>query len=84
MFVLHGAVGVGDAHTISPAELAVMQREDNELVLSAQQDTMLLLLSGEPLHEPVVGHGPFVMNSWEEIDQAIDDYNHGRFVTTKA
>lgn len=84
VFVLHGAVGVGDAHTISPAELAVMQREDNELVLSTQQDTMLLLLSGEPLHEPVVGHGPFVMNSWEEIDQAIDDYNHGRFVTTKA
>lgn len=83
VFVLHGAVGVGDVHTIRPAELAVMQREGNELELSAQQDTVLLLLNGEPLHEPVVGHGPFVMNSWEEIDQAIDDYNHGRFVTTE-
>ena len=83
IFVLHGAVGLGDAHTIRPAELAVMQREGNELSLSAQQDTVLLLLNGEPLHEPVVGHGPFVMNSREEIDQAIDDYNHGRFVTTE-
>lgn len=79
-FVLHGAVGTGDVHTIRPAELAVMQRTGTELVLEAQQDTVLLLLSGEPLNQPVVGHGPFVMNSLEEIHQAIDDYNNGHFV----
>ncbi len=80
VFVLHGAVGLGDVHTIRPAELAVMQRTGTELVLEAQQDTILLLLNGAPLNEPVVGQGPFVMNSWEEIHQAIDDYNQGRFV----
>lgn len=80
LFVLHGAVKIGDVHTIRPSELAVMQREGTELVLEATQDTVLLLLNGEPLNEPVVGHGPFVMNTWEEIDQAVDDYNHGRFV----
>lgn len=79
LFVLHGEVKTGDVHTIRPSELAVMQREGNELVLQAQQESVLLLLNGEPLNEPVVGHGPFVMNSWEEIDQAIDDYNQGRF-----
>jgi hypothetical protein len=84
IFVLHGAVRAGDVHTIRPAELAVMQRAGTELVLEAQQDTTLLLLNGEPLNEPVVGHGPFVMNSWEEINQAIDDYNHGRFVAAAA
>ena len=84
VFVLKGAVGVGDTHTIRPAELAVMQREGTELVLEAQQDTVLLLLNGEPLNEPVVGHGPFVMNSWEEIDQAINDYNQGRFIAAAA
>lgn len=84
IFVLHGAVSVGDVHTIRPAELAVMQREGTELVLEAQQDTTLLLLNGEPLNEPVVGHGPFVMNSVEEIHQAIDDYNQGRFVAAAA
>lgn len=83
IFMLHGAVGVGDVHTIRPAELAVLQREGNELVLEARQDSTLLLLNGAPLNEPVVGHGPFVMNSWEEIDQAISDYNNGRFVTTE-
>jgi len=58
----------------------VLQRTGTELVLEAQQDSMLLVLNGEPLHEPVVGHGPFVMNSVEEINQAFDDYHHGRFV----
>lgn len=80
LFVLHGAVKVGNAHTIRPAELAVMQREGTELVLEAEQDTVLLLLNGAPLNEPIIGHGPFVMNSWEEIDQAINDYNQGRFL----
>lgn len=80
LFVMHGAVKVGDVHTIRPSELAVMQREGTELVLEATQDTVLLLLNGKPLNEPVIGHGPFVMNTWEEIDQAVDDYNHGRFV----
>ncbi|OYY48984.1 MAG: quercetin 2,3-dioxygenase, partial [Methylophilales bacterium 28-44-11] len=84
IFVLHGAVKTGDVHTIRPSELAVMQREETELVLEAQQDTVLLLLNGAPLHEPVIGHGPFVMNSWEQIDQAVDDYNHGRFVASVA
>jgi redox-sensitive bicupin YhaK (pirin superfamily) len=84
VFVLKGAVGLGGSHTIRPAELAVMQREGTELVLEAQQDTVLLLLNGEPLNEPVVGHGPFVMNSREEINQAIDDFNQGRFVTAAA
>ena len=39
----------------------------------------MLLLSGEPIDEPIVGHGPFVMNSREEIVQAIEDFNSGRF-----
>jgi len=80
IFVLHGAIGLGETYTVRPSELAVLQRTGTELVLEAQQDTVLLLLNGEPLNEPVVGHGPFVMNSVEEIDQAFDDYNHGRFV----
>lgn len=84
VFVLHGAVGLGGTYTVRPSELAVMQRTGTELVLEAQQDTVLLLLNGEPLNEPVVGHGPFVMNSVEEINQAFDDYNHGRFVKATA
>ncbi|EUJ11593.1 Pirin-related protein [Methylophilaceae bacterium 11] len=82
LFVLKGAIKLGDVHIIRPSELAVMQREDSELVIEAQQDSVVLLLNGAPLNEPVVGHGPFVMNTWEEIDQAVNDYNSGRFTLT--
>jgi len=40
---------------------------------------VLLLLSGQPLDEPIVGHGPFVMNTEEQIVQAFDDFRQGRF-----
>ncbi len=84
LFVLHGAISTGDVHTIRPGELAVMQRTGTQLLVTAQQDSVVLLLNGEPLNEPIVGHGPFVMNTWQEIDQAIADYNSGRFTAAAA
>ncbi|MCB5185882.1 pirin family protein [Methylobacillus gramineus] len=81
LFILRGAVRIGDTHTIRPSELAVLERKGTQMEIEAVEDTVLLLLNGQPLNEPVVGHGPFVMNSWEEIDQAVSDYNNGRFVT---
>lgn len=45
----------------------------------ADGEAILLVLTGEPIDEPVVGYGPFVMNSETEIRQAIDDFNSGKF-----
>ena len=77
LFVLHGAIQVG-GEIVREAELAVMEREGELLVFKTEQDTTLLLLGGEPLHEPIVGYGPFVMNSEAEIRQAMNDYRAGR------
>jgi redox-sensitive bicupin YhaK (pirin superfamily) len=78
LFVLHGAIQI-DGQTASAAELAVMERAGSRLEFDVAEDTTLLLLNGEPLNEPIAGHGPFVMNTREEIAQAINDYNSGHF-----
>jgi redox-sensitive bicupin YhaK (pirin superfamily) len=56
-----------------------LAREGTEVSLTAAADTMLLVLTGAPLDEPVFGYGPFVMSSEAEIRQAINDFNSGRF-----
>lgn len=78
LFVLRGSIKVG-SHTIRAAELAVMEREGTQLAVEIAEDATVLLLSGEPLNEPIVGHGPFVMNTREEIMQAMQDFNSGKF-----
>lgn len=77
LLVLHGAIRV-DAHTVREAEMAVMERAGSELAFEAAEETTLLLLNGQPLNEPIIGHGPFVMNTEAEIHQAIEDFNAGR------
>ena len=59
--------------------MAVMEREGNALEVEIIEDAVVLLLSGEPLNEGIVGHGPFVMNTRAEITQAMQDYNNGMF-----
>ncbi|MNL41706.1 hypothetical protein D3C87_1641290 [compost metagenome] len=53
--------------------------EGEEIHIKANQKSVVLILSGEPLNEPIVSYGPFVMNTEEEINQAIVDYNQGKF-----
>ncbi len=79
LFVLDGAIRLDDRHEVRSAELAVLERAGSRLEFDVTADTTLLLLSGEPIDEPVVGYGPFVMNRRDEIVQAIDDFNSGRF-----
>ena len=79
LFVLKGALRVDGSDTVvGEAELAVLEREGDTLQIEAVEDTTLLLLGGEPLDEPVVGQGPFVMNTQAEIRQAFLDYQSGQ------
>lgn len=78
--VLSGHVTV-DGTGAGEAEILRFTREGAGAQLHADGDAVLLVMTGEPLGEPVVGHGPFVMTSTAEIHQAIDDFNSGRFGT---
>jgi quercetin 2,3-dioxygenase len=78
LFVLKGAVTVNGSVKVGASEFVTFAREGAAIGISADQDSTLLVLGGEPIAEPVVGYGPFVMNTEEEIRRAIDDYRSGR------
>jgi redox-sensitive bicupin YhaK (pirin superfamily) len=63
----------------SRAEMALLERAGTDVAIEADEDATLLLLGGQPIDESIVGDGPFVMNSRDEIVQAIADFNGGRF-----
>ncbi|RJG01304.1 pirin family protein [Noviherbaspirillum sedimenti] len=79
LVVLHGTVQVNGNAIAREAQMVVLDRAGQSLSIEANSDAIVLLLSGEPIDEPIVGHGPFVMNSQQEIVQAISDFNSGRF-----
>jgi redox-sensitive bicupin YhaK (pirin superfamily) len=79
LVVLHGTVQVNGQELVREGQLALFERAGQQLSLEANNDAVVLLLSGEPIDEPIVGHGPFVMNSEEEIHQAFADFHSGRF-----
>lgn len=79
LVVLHGTVLVNGSDIAREGQLVHLERDGSGVEIEANSEASVLWLSGEPIDEPVVGHGPFVMNSQAEIAQAIDDFNAGRF-----
>jgi len=79
LLVLQGTVLANGTETIKGKELALFEREGDLVSVEAMSDTIVLVLNGESIDEPIVGQGPFVMNTQDEIDQAMADYRAGRF-----
>jgi redox-sensitive bicupin YhaK (pirin superfamily) len=80
LYVYEGAVSVRDTR-IAERQLAILDQDPNAntVTLIPNQPSRILLIAGKPLHEPVVQYGPFVMNTQDEIQQAVRDYQEGRF-----
>ena len=78
LVVLRGSVRINEDNVAEHARVVVFGREGDSIRLNAGKGTRALLLSGEPIQEPIVGHGPFVMNTSQEVQQAIADYRDGR------
>jgi hypothetical protein len=78
LVVLRGTLRANGSEPIREAEVALFDRAGESIRIEDAKDATALLLSGEPIGEPIVGQGPFVMNRPEEIRQAIADYRSGR------
>jgi redox-sensitive bicupin YhaK (pirin superfamily) len=83
VIVLSGHVTI-DGHGIGEADVARLSTDGAGILLHADGDAMLLVLTGEPIDEPVFGYGPFVMTSEAEIRQAVEDFNSGKFIRAAA
>ena len=77
VLVLKGKVAVDGGREAGEGDLAIFERSGTGISLKASTDAQLLVMDGEPLNEPIVGHGPFVMNTREEIQKAFEDFQQG-------
>ncbi|MFW2036490.1 pirin family protein [Acinetobacter junii] len=79
LFVLLSGQVVLSDQTIDSPSLVVLSREEIDFAVQATQNSKFLILTGQPLNEPIEGYGPFVMNNKAEIVDAINDFNRGKF-----
>ncbi len=79
ILVLDGEVKVNDSEVLNARELALFEPAGDTVSLQVQENATVLVMNGEPINEPIAGYGPFVMNTDAEINQAIKDFNGGRF-----
>lgn len=77
VLVLSGKVEI-DGQTFTNAQLAALETEGTDFEIKTLENAKILIMTGEPINEPVVGYGPFVMNSYEEIQQAFQDFSAGK------
>lgn len=77
--VIEGNITVNGEEIVPTDHFILFENEGEDFTIEAAEDSVILILSGEPLNEPIFSHGPFVMNTREEIIQAFDDFNTGKF-----
>lgn len=79
LLVLAGEVTANGSRTVSAGEFILFRNDGDEVAVQSETDAIVMFLSGAPIEEPLVHYGPFVMNTVDEINQAIVDFNSGRF-----
>jgi quercetin 2,3-dioxygenase len=78
MLIIEGSVKVNES-PVSADHFVLFKNNGEEINIEATEDAIILVLSGEPIDEPIAAYGPFLMNTWQEVEQAINDVNAGKF-----
>jgi len=79
LLVVEGAIKINGREDVPADHFALFENDGEDFIIEAATDAVVLILSGEPIKEPIAAHGPFVMNTKAELIQAFDDYNRGKF-----
>ncbi len=79
LLVIEGSVTVNGEEKVPTDHLVLFENEGEDFSFTANEDAIVLVLSGEPIDEPIAAHGPFVMNKREELIEAFNDFNQGKF-----
>ena len=78
MLIVEGTVSI-NGQTAGADHFVLFKNEGEDIQVKATEKAVILVLSGEPIDEPIVAYGPFVMNTWEEVEEAIEAVNRGKF-----
>ena len=79
VLVIKGSIKVNNSDVVATDHFVLMENDGENFIVDAMEETTVLVLSGEPIKEPIAAQGPFVMNTREEIKEAMYDYNIGKF-----
>jgi hypothetical protein len=79
LLVLEGSIVINGSEKTPTNHLALMANDGENFTIEASEDSVVLVLSGAPIDEPIAAHGPFVMNTKEELMEAFHDFNNGKF-----
>lgn len=79
VLVLEGEILVNGSTKVPTDHVVLMNKDGEDFTIEMPEDTIALILSGQPLNEPIAHYGPFVMNTQQELMQAINDFNSGKF-----
>ncbi len=78
LLVIEGNVTMNES-SVATDHFVLFKNDGEEIIIEATEDAVVLVLSGEPINEPIAAYGPFLMNTWAEVEQAIQEVNAGKF-----
>lgn len=78
MLVIEGSAVI-NGQSVATDHFVLFKNDGEQIKVEATEDAVILVLSGEPIDEPIAAYGPFLMNNWKEVEEAIEDANRGKF-----